>query len=84
MALYDANNQIRLTEVDGGSYTGLYAEDGSYNIVINDGTALTGLYHPCGAYNAVVYSEGIKSYNAPNGSIYIKQNTAETGYTIGS
>lgn len=82
MALYDANNQIILTEVDGSSYTGLYAADGSYNIVINNRSTYKGLYHPCGAYNAVVYSSGIKSYYAPNGSVYITDNADETGYTI--
>lgn len=58
----------RYTEVDGTTFTGLYAGDGSFNIVINDGLGPIGVYHPCGAYR-VATSDDDKSFYHANGSI---------------
>ncbi len=60
------------TEVDGTERTGLYAEDGSYNVV--DSAAeegFVGIYHPCGGYWVTFVTEKPKRANAPNGSHYI-------------
>lgn len=48
MAGYTAGGKIRTTTVDGLTLTGLWAADGSINVVIDDVT-YTGQYHPCGA-----------------------------------
>jgi hypothetical protein len=49
--LYAVDGSIVVTIVDGTTYTGLYAADGSWNVT-EDGTY--GLYHPCGAYRVTV------------------------------
>lgn len=46
--LYDANSKVRTTTVVGNALTGLYAADGSLNIVLDDASN-KGVYHPCGA-----------------------------------
>ena len=66
MSLYDANGDINTTEVAGSAVTGLYAADGSLNIVTDDGT-YTGLYHPCGALRVTT---GSASMYAADGSFY--------------
>lgn len=49
VGLHDSDGNKRLTYVAGTSYTGLYAADGSWNVVVDDNT-YSGIYHPCGAY----------------------------------
>lgn len=66
--LYDTNNAVRTTTVSGTSPTGLYAADGSINIVLND-VSHTGLYHPCGALR-VNSSTGV-GYD-PSGAYYLR------------
>lgn len=81
MSLYDANGQIRLTPVSGATLTGLYATDGSYNIVLNSGTGVKlPFQHACGAYNAAVASN-TTAYYAANNSMNVTINAAGTGYT---
>lgn len=70
MSAYNSSGQINLTSVNGSTYTGRYASDGSTYIVINDGTQLTGFNHPCGAVNAVVTTSP-SSFQHPNGSMYV-------------
>lgn len=48
--VYD-DHGIRYTTVPGTSWTGLYASDGSINVVLDDTTHF-GLYHSCGALRA--------------------------------
>lgn len=48
MGIYNSDGSIAVTIVDGTEWTGLYAADGSVNIVEDDATYI-GLYHPCGA-----------------------------------
>lgn len=67
---YNASGRILTTVVDGSVYTGRYAADGSWNIVLNDGSALVGLTHPCGALNAVINDSAV-TYYANNGSINV-------------
>lgn len=46
--LYTAGGKIATTTVVGDTYTGLYAADGSYNVVLDDAVN-KGIMHPCGA-----------------------------------
>lgn len=64
MALYDADGKIQTTEVAGTSYTGLYAADGSWNVVV-DPAGVTGIHHPCGALNAT--RTGATYFYSPSG-----------------
>lgn len=80
MALYNADGQMNLTAVDGLTYTGASAPDGSYYIVLNNGLTYTGYRHPCGAINAVV-NETTTNASAPNGSIYVRTQVDGVGYT---
>jgi hypothetical protein len=75
LTLYNANGNINTTVVNGSVYTGVQANDGSWNIVINDGSSLNGLYHPCGAYNAVIVTDKNSPSRALNGSL----NVIDTG-----
>lgn len=45
--IYNPDGTYRTTTVNGLTRTGLYAADGSYNVVLDD-AAHTGLMHPCG------------------------------------
>lgn len=47
--LYSAAGKINTTTVVGNVYTGVYAADGSVNVVLDDAVN-KGAYHPCGAY----------------------------------
>lgn len=59
------------TIVDGTTVTGLYAADGSYNVVdSSEETGPTGLYHPCGAYWVTFVAADPEKAYAPNGSFY--------------
>ena len=51
MALYAVDGSIHVTVVDGTTITGLYAADGSWNVVQDDAS---GAMHPCGALNVTV------------------------------
>lgn len=75
---YNVNNRLATTVVPGSSYTGLYAANGSYNIVINASGSYQGLYHPCGAYNAVSVADTVRSFYAANGSV----NVVDTGGAV--
>lgn len=47
---YNASGKLKLTAVVGNVITGLYAADGSYNVVQTaENTTIKGNYHPCGA-----------------------------------
>ncbi len=82
MGLYDSNRQIRLTVVDGSIRTGLFAVDGSWNIVLNAGTgAKLGAYHVCGALNATVTTDPFAGYYSANNSMNVILNASGTGYT---
>lgn len=46
--VYNSDGSIHTTTVPGTSWTGLYAADGSVNVVVDD-AGHNGPYHPCGA-----------------------------------
>jgi hypothetical protein len=59
--------KTNITVVDGTTKTGLFASDGSYNVVDSaEAEGFVGVYHPCGALN--VTFETLEAY-APNGSL---------------
>jgi hypothetical protein len=62
----------RYTEVVGDEVTGLYAADGSINVVdASEDTSPSGIIHPCGAVRVTFTAvEKPKTY-APNGSLNI-------------
>jgi hypothetical protein len=69
MGIYTADGYIAITEVPGTSYTGIYAADGSFNVVF-DHAGGVGVFHPCGAFrvntnagNGVYDSSGAYYYN---------------------
>lgn len=68
MALYDADGKIRTTTVDGLTRVGVYAADGSINVVLDD-VSTTGLYHPSGAIRMNT-TPGTSTYD-PTGAYYI-------------
>lgn len=63
---------MNVTVVNGSTYTGLYAADGSINVVKANGSSYVGLYHPCGAWNVTPVTSGVRSYNAPDGSMNVE------------
>lgn len=67
MSLYSADGTINTTVVDGSTFTGLYAADGSINVVLDD-TTYKGVYHPCGAFR-VNSGTGSSVYDA-SGAYY--------------
>jgi hypothetical protein len=67
---YNKNGTIAVTPVSGLTFTGLFAADGSTNVVESDGSDFVGVYNPCGAMN-VTFTDSqppIQGY-APDGSI---------------
>lgn len=80
MSLYNTAGQRLVTVVNGSTYTGIYATDGSYNGVTNDGTGILGLYHPCGAYNCFIVTDPFSPPQATNGSYNII--VAGAGYAL--
>ncbi len=67
MSLYSNDGYINTTTVDGTSFTGIYAVDGSINVILDD-SSNTGVYHPCGAIR--INSSGGNSYYDPSGAVY--------------
>ena len=67
MSLFNADGKVNVTQVDGSTYTGVYAADGSYNVVVDD-VSNFGVMHPCGAYR-INSSDGTTYYD-PTGAIY--------------
>lgn len=61
----------RYTIVDGTAPVGVYAADGSFNVVDSaEETGFVGIYHPCGAYWVTFIAEPTDEAYAPNGSLY--------------
>lgn len=67
MPLYADDGKINTTVVTGSSTTGLYAADGSINVVVDDAVN-QGVYHPCGAIR--LNSSNGSSYYDPSGAVY--------------
>lgn len=67
-----SNGSMNVTVVAGTSYTGLYAADGSTNVVETGGiTPYAGAYAPCGALNVSLYTTGISPIRAADGSLVV-------------
>lgn len=78
MSLYAADGSFNVTVVDGSSYVGLFAVDGSINVIASPDPATTyvGLYHPCGAYWVTLNTSTSEpvSINNIDGSLNISQS----------
>lgn len=62
------------TIVDGETLVGLYAADGTTNVVdSSEEEGFVGLYHPSGAYWATFTADIDHECLAPNGSLYVYQ-----------
>lgn len=73
---YNTLGQLKLTVVPGTSYTGLYAVDGSQNVVLTtENTTWKGSQHPCGAYWGTLVTTPVLMAYAIDGSNYIVQNS---------
>lgn len=79
VGVYAADGSLRITVVDGLSFTGLYASDGSINVVtVTANDTPVGLYDPCGALRGVTWTN--EYGRPPNGAIYMEglSGTLET------
>lgn len=65
--LYNADGKVNVTQVDGLTWTGLRAADGSINVVVDDSSHY-GVRHPCGALR-VNSATGVTYYDT-TGAIY--------------
>lgn len=73
MGLYAADGSINVSVVDGLTYVGAYAANGSYNVIA--GPSTSGLYHPSGAhYVATAPINTNVGRSAPDGSWYVAQS----------
>jgi len=78
--IYAADGSINVTLVDGSVYTGLYAADGTWNVIEAVGF---GLYHPCGAYRVTtVDGSTFTGIQAADGSWNVTNadSDGETGF----
>lgn len=67
---------FEVTVVDGSTYTGLYAADGSLNVIKYNGT-YKGMYHPCGALLVTpVDGSAFVGFYAPDGSMNVIESTS--------
>lgn len=77
MTNYAANGSLNISVVDGSTYTGVKAVDGSTYVVQNDGvTTYSGAYHKCGALNVFKYISGISNIRSPNGSLVVNPSVS--------
>jgi len=78
--LYAADGSINVTVVDGTTLVGSYAADGSLNVVDASASGVpSGVYHPSGALNVTPTEDPVLSIYAPNGSVYVTEDSANTG-----
>lgn len=73
VGMYTAGGKIATTTVTGAATTGLYAADGSINIVLDDAVN-TGAVHPCGA---------LRVNSTPGTSYYDSTGAATTNHLLG-
>lgn len=66
MSLYTAGGKINTTTVVGNATTGLYAADGSWNVVLDD-VVNKGTQHPSGAIR--VNTTPANTYNDATGAV---------------
>lgn len=78
---YTYDGKMRITEVVGSSWTGLYAANGSVNVVIvSSSDTPQGLYHACGALRVAEATSETGAF-APNGALYV-EGTSGGGATF--
>ncbi|MDE2102797.1 MAG: hypothetical protein KGL39_36470 [Patescibacteria group bacterium] len=77
MSLYAADGSINVTVVAGTAWTGVFAQDGSLN-VIHD-TTYFGVYHPCGALRYTKQTTPQPSIYAADGSINVSASPYQPG-----
>lgn len=70
---YTVGGKINTTTVNGATYTGLYAANGSINVVLDDAVN-KGIYHPCGA---------IRVNTTPNSNYYDGTGAARNNHLFG-
>ncbi len=73
MGLYNADGKQQVTIVDGTTWTGKHAPDGSYYGVLSAGGTFIGSEHRCGALNVTSTTSTTVTY-APDGSLYAINN----------
>lgn len=68
--VFARSGALRVTIVSGATRTGLYAPDGSVNVVLESSGALSppGMYHPCGALRLQSVGTSFGVF-APNGAL---------------
>lgn len=73
MAVYADDGSIRVTVVDGSTFTGAQAPDGSLYVVVR--TSQIGRYHPCGALLVTpVITNAAAGALAPDGSLFVSES----------
>lgn len=73
MAVYADDGSIRVTVVDGSTFTGAQAPDGSLYVVVR--TNQIGRYHPCGAMLVTpVITNAAAGALAPDGSLFVSES----------
>lgn len=81
MGFYADDGSWNLTVVDGSTYVGVYAADGSINVVDQTSSSdYVGMINPCGAYNVTLDSgtDYVGRVN-PNGSLNVNTTTRANG-----
>lgn len=73
MSIYDTSLALRVTVVDGSTFVGRYAPNGSLNVQEAPGTSPVGALAPCGALYVTVALSPPQSIYAPDGSIYVSE-----------
>lgn len=84
MTSISEDGYLNVTIVDGEDLVGLFAEDGSMNVVQSDGS-LGARLHSSGAMRVTISDTDSNpggSYHAPDGSLYVCTDTADGGQPI--
>lgn len=86
MSYYAADGSMNLTVVDGTTYTGVTASDGSTNVIKSDGfSTYVGAHHPCGALWVSLYpGSGISPARAPDGSLVVNDTAGMPARGMGA
>lgn len=75
--MYAADGSWNVTNVVGDVYTGIYAPDGSINIISS--SPGEGLYHACGAFRVTSAGDTPLPRYAPDGSLYVNDSGFNNG-----
>lgn len=85
MSYYADDGSMNVSVVDGTTYTGVTATDGSTNVIKSDGVSTyVGSHHPCGALWVSLYSgSDISPIRAPDGSLVVNDTVGMPGNNTG-